>query len=157
MSPGAGGRDTDRARVYAAEDQWSSTLDRGGRLEFLGSTVDVPVQVRFGDLAAMQAYVDRLVERHGTSGVRVRHRRGHAKAHYEDGEIAIPSDAGWACRESVLLHEFAHHLAGVEQRHSVSYRSCMLTLVEAELGITAALVLRVGYEAQGLAVVPGVA
>lgn len=156
MSPGAAGRDADRARVYAAEDQWSAALDRGGRLEFLGSTVDLPVQLRFGTLEAMQAYVDRLVRRHRTDAVRVRHRRGHTKAHYGDGEIAIPTDVGWAGRESVLLHEFAHHLAGADQRHGVSYRTHMLALVDAELGMAAALVLRVGYEAQGLTVVRGV-
>lgn len=156
MSPGAAGRDADRARVYAAEDQWSAALDRGGRLEFWGSIVDLPVQLRFGTLEAMQAYVDRLAARHGVTGVGVRHRRGKTKAHYEDAEIAIPTDARWACRESVLLHEFAHHLAGTQQRHGVSYRACMLALVEAELGNVAALVLRVGYEAQGLTVVPDV-
>lgn len=156
MVPGAAGRDADRARVYAAEDQWSAALDRGGRLEFLGSTVDLPVQVRFGTLESMQAYIDRLVERHRCSAVRVRHRRGSTKAHYERAEIAIPTDAAWASRESVLLHEFAHHIAGADQRHGVSYRARMLALVEAELGMAAALVLRVGYEAQGLAVVSDV-
>lgn len=156
MSPGAAGRDADRSRVYAAEDQWSAALDRGGRLEFLGSTVDLPVQRRFGTLEAMQAYVDRLAVRHRCGDVRVRHRRGSAKAHYQAAEIAIPTDVRWASRESVLLHEFAHHLGGVDQRHGVSYRACMLRLVEGELGMAAALVLRVGYEAQGLTVVPDV-
>lgn len=156
MSPGAAGRDADRARVYAAEDQWSAALDRGGRIEFLGSTIDLPVQLRFGTLDAMQAYVDRLAHQRSAPSAMVRHRRGCTKAHYEGGQIAIPTDAGWACRESVLLHEFAHHLAGAEHRHGLSYRSHMLALVDEQLGAAAALVLRVGYQAQGLMVVPDV-
>lgn len=156
MAPGAAGRDSDRARVYAAEDQWSAALDRGGEIEFLGSTIDLPVQLRFGTLDAMRAYVERLAGRYGGEPVTVRHRHGRTKAHYEHGEIAIPTDARWACRESVLLHEFAHHLAGPEQRHGLSYRTRMLALVNEQLGEPAALVLRVGYQAQGLQVVSDV-
>ncbi|HAN71376.1 MAG TPA: TIGR04338 family metallohydrolase, partial [Actinobacteria bacterium] len=36
--------------VYAAEDQWSAVLDRGGVVDFFGSRIDVPMQRRFGDV-----------------------------------------------------------------------------------------------------------
>lgn len=143
-------RDAARARVYAAEDQWSAALDRGGRVDFFGSTLDLRPQLRFGSLEAMAAYVDGVAVRVGARPVRVRHRRGSTKAHYVDGEIAIPSQARWACRQSVLLHEFAHHLAGPEHGHDAEFRGHMLALVEFELGSAAALLLRAGYEAQGL-------
>ena len=41
-------RDTDRAAVYAAEDQWSAALNRGGVIDFFGSRLQLPVQTRFG-------------------------------------------------------------------------------------------------------------
>ncbi len=156
MTDGPVVRDRDRAAVYAAEDQWSALLDRGGPVEFFGSRLDVAPQVRFGSLAAMQAYVDGLGARSGRPGVRVRDRRGQARAHYADGVIAVPADAAWACRESVLLHEFAHHLVGAAHRHDGCFRAGMIGLVESELGPQAALLLRAGYEAQELPVVPDV-
>ena len=150
VSDGSTSRDADRSRVYAAEDQWTALLDRGGQVDFFGSTLDVRPQLRFGSLEAMESYVAQLVDRHTTSAVRVRHRRGRAKAHYVDGVIAIPADANWACRQSVLLHEFAHHLAGAEHGHDRRFRSVMISLVDGELGPEAALLLRAGYQAQGL-------
>ena len=149
---GSAGRDGDRAAVYAAEDQWTATIDRGGRVDFFGSTFDLSPQLRFGSLAAMAAYVDRLVADTDSVPVVVRHRRGSTKAHYAAGVIAIPADAQWACRESVLLHEFAHHRVGVAHGHDAVFRGHMLDLVELRLGPEAALLLRTGYTEQGLAV-----
>lgn len=144
--------DRERAAVYAAEDQWSAALDRGGPIDFFGSHLVLPVQLRFGDLAAMQAYVDARCAEHAEHGqVRVRPRRGQAKAHYADGVIAIPMETGWACRESVLLHEFAHHLArGSAPPHGPAYRETMLGLVTSVQGEESALVLRTCYESNGV-------
>ncbi len=47
-------RDVHRSAVYRAEDQWSATLDRGGVVDFFGSVIDVPEQLRFGALEAVQ-------------------------------------------------------------------------------------------------------
>ena len=144
--------DRDRAAVYAAEDQWSAALDRGGPMDFFGSHLILPVQLRFGDLAAMQAYIDaRCAERGETGAVRVRPRRGQAMAHYADGVIAIPMEAGWACRESILLHEFAHHVArGDGPLHGTVFRGSMLEVVAQAQGAESALVLRTCYEANGV-------
>ena len=157
MIDGLARRDNDRAAVYAAEDQWTAVLDRGGRVDFFGSVLDVSVQRRFGDLATIQRYVDDLSGRIGAAQVLVRERRGRTRAHYADGVIAIPVHAGWAGRHSVVLHEFAHHVAGAECGHGVEFRMRMLDLVEHELGAPAALLLRAGYEAQGLQVAGHVA
>ena len=146
--------DAYRSAVYSAEDQWSTLLDRGGRLDFFGTVLDIPMQLRFGDLAAMQTYVDALVP----DAPRVRVRKGRTRAHYEPEEcvIAIPMESTWAARESVLLHETAHHLAFVYDdhvQHGAPFTGHMLQLVEDQLGESAALVLRAGYHESG-ALVP---
>jgi putative metallohydrolase (TIGR04338 family) len=146
--------DAYRSAVYSAEDQWSTLLDRGGRLDFFGTVLDIPMQLRFGALAAMQEYVDALVP----DPPRVRVRKGQTRAHYEPEEcvIAIPMESTWAARESVLLHETAHHLAFVHDdhvQHGAPFTGHMLQLVEDQLGESAALVLRAGYHESG-ALVP---
>lgn len=147
--------------VYAAEDQWAALLDRGGVVDFFGSRLDLPLQRRFGDLAAVRAYCDHVLGLPGVrraypdaGPVRVRVRAGAARAHYEaaTATIALPVGAGWAARESVVLHELAHHLAPPERGdvHGVPFRTAMCRAVEEALGAPAALVLRAGYEAAGL-------
>ena len=144
--------DRERAAVYAAEDQWSAALDRGGEIDFFGSHLVLPVQLRFGDLAAMQVFVDAQCATDPALGqVRVRARRGQARAHYADGVIAIPMETGWACRESVLLHELAHHAArGAPPPHGPAYRLAMLDLVQRSQGEESSLLLRTCYEANGV-------
>ena len=154
--------------VYAAEDQWSAVLDRGGVVDFFGSRLDVPVQRRFADLATVQAYADHLLAvpavraAYPAAGpVRVRERRGQGRAHYEPGSavVAIPMRSLWAGREAVVLHELAHHLAcssgvpadpGGRRWHGPEFRDAMLCLVEQALGEPAALLLRAGYDAAGV-------
>jgi putative metallohydrolase (TIGR04338 family) len=153
---------TDRLRsaVYAAEDQWSEALNRGGRVDFHGSILELPVQRRFGQVDAIQAYADWVVqlpcvvEAFGhVSRVAVRARKGQSKAHYESENrvIAIPLEATWAARESVVIHELAHHVvmsAGTDQpAHGAAFTSTMCVLVECVLGPEAALMLRASYSA----------
>ena len=154
-------RDTDRSSCYAAEDQWSAAVNRGGPIDFFGSHLHLPVQLRFGGLDAVTDYVAGLSAMHPLSDpVVVRHRRGDARAHYSNGVIAIPSDAQWACRESVLLHEFAHHLVAtngtatgnVVPAHGAYFRTTMVALVGRMQTPESALLLRSCYEANGLAV-----
>ncbi|MSV74927.1 MAG: TIGR04338 family metallohydrolase, partial [Actinobacteria bacterium] len=84
-------RDADRAAVYAAEDQWTAAIDRGGPIDFFGSRLQLPVQTRFGSLEAVERYVEHLATMHpGVPSVTVRHRKGKARAHYSAGVIAIP-------------------------------------------------------------------
>lgn len=154
--------------VYAAEDQWSAVLDRGGPVDFFGSRMDVPLQRRFADVANVQAYVDAALARApiaaaypGVGPVVVRERAGQTRAHYEPATstIAVPLRTLWAGRESVVLHELAHHLAcsrGVPPQrssrrwHGAEYLAAMHALVAEVLGEPAALLLRAGYEAAGI-------
>jgi putative metallohydrolase (TIGR04338 family) len=152
-------RDSQRARVYAAEDAWALRLDaarRGaGRAQIAGSSVLLPTELLFGTLEAAQAYADRQLPSYPP--VTLRTRKGQGKAHWEEpGVIALPvpeHGQAWALRESVLLHELAHHVAFHSQGvadHGPTYRACMLDLVGQALGPEAQLALRVAYGEHGV-------
>jgi putative metallohydrolase (TIGR04338 family) len=143
-------RDTHRSSVYSAEDQWSALLDRGGRVDFFGSTIDVPMQLRFGSLDDVITYATKVTSARGITPVEVRHRKGGTRAHYSNGVIAIPTNQSWAMRESVVLHEIAHHACVHtydSALHDRYFTSTMLDLVETTLGSPVALLLRAGYQA----------
>ena len=79
-------------------------------------------------------------------------RKGQGAAHWSPpGDVALPLPRygePWALRESVLLHELAHHLAfhtHGSADHGPSYTACMLDLVARALGEEAAFALRVDY------------
>jgi putative metallohydrolase (TIGR04338 family) len=158
-----------RSAVYAAEDQWSAVLERGGVIDFFGSRLDVPAQRRFGDVPSVQRYLAAVLELPSVRAafpdvpeVHVRERAGQTKAHYEvaTATIAIPLQSMWAAREAVVLHELSHHLNSrgevVDDWHGPDYRLTMCTLVACVLGPAAALLLRAGYSEAGVPV-PAVA
>lgn len=175
--PGAGprqcrARDTDRSRVYEAEGLVRRLLDRAVEfptVQVAGSTLTLPVERRFGDVAAVQRYVagvlalptvgDRWPARADVPVV-VRERRGATQAHYEYSGAVIavptamqdPSGTAWAMRESVVLHEVAHHLLGDHDTgHGPAFRSALLDLVDAVVGPELRLLLLVTYADVGLA------
>ena len=159
MATSAGARATDaqRSKVYAAEDQFSSLMNRGGVVEFFGSNLDIPAQKRFASLDSIKTYVRVLFTQLNcdVAPPDVRERKGCTKAHYEYEEsvIAIPvsgPSARWALREAVVLHECAHHLAAKLDpaggpAHGPIFTSCMLHLVQVALGDQARLLLSAGY------------
>ncbi|MCU1591085.1 MAG: hypothetical protein JWP11_2341 [Frankiales bacterium] len=151
--------DSQRSRVYAAEGAWELQLDaarRGARRATVGgSSVLLPTELLFGTLESAREYAARTVSSYPP--VTLRRRKGPTQAHWEPpGVIALPvpeHGQPWALRESVLLHELAHHVAFHRHAvvdHGASYRACMLELVEQALGPEAALALRVAYGEQGL-------
>jgi putative metallohydrolase (TIGR04338 family) len=145
--------DRDRAAVYAAEDQWNTILDRGGRVDFFGSTLQIAPQLRFADQASVERYVDAALARMAFTGppVEIRQRKGGTRAHYSDGVIAIPIQHLWSGRESVVLHELAHHIsAGFEPAHGSMYRANMITLVRTVQSAESALILSTAYREAGL-------
>jgi putative metallohydrolase (TIGR04338 family) len=152
-------RDAQRSRVYAAEEAWALRLDaarRGARRAVVGgSALTLPQELRFGTLEDAQRYADQHVE--GLPPVRLRPRKGQAAAHYAPpDDVALPLPPygePWALRESVLLHELAHHLAfhtHGSADHGSSYTACMLDLVARALGEEAAFALRVDYGEHGV-------
>jgi putative metallohydrolase (TIGR04338 family) len=146
-----------RAKVYAAEDQFSSLMNRGGVVEFFGSKLDIPEQKRFANIDSIRVYVRVLFAQLHLNVIppSVRERKGCAKAHYEyeNSVIAVPvygESARWALREAIILHECAHHLAaklapGGQPAHGPIFTSCMLYLVQVALGEQARLLLSAGY------------
>jgi len=157
-------RDSQRSRVYAAEDLWRAQLDaaRAGarEVDVAGSRVVLPVELLFGDLSAARAWVRRLEAAptypSGLAPLVVRARRGAGRAHYEQpATIALPAPVhgvAWALRESVVLHEVAHHVAGAPVTHGPHFTAALIRLVRATLGTEAAFVLTVHYDRGGVAV-----
>ncbi len=168
--PSGAGRDTQRARVYRAEDAWAARLDaarRGAPLAVVaGSRVVLPAERRFGELEHAAGYLARVLAlpdvraRFGAvPPVALRLRRGARAAHWEaPGTVALPvppRGEPWALRETVLLHELAHHVghhAGLAVHHGAPYPAIALALVGAVLGEEAALALRVEYGAERVTV-----
>lgn len=156
-------RDAQRARVYRAEDAWADRLDaarQGAAMATVGgSSVLLPAERRLGSLAAAAAYVRRVLALPAVSttvGVlpppTLRLRRGGMRAHWEQpGTIALPvprHGEPWALRETVLLHELAHHVGettGRSHGHRAPFPAVVLLLAESTLGPEAAFALRVGY------------
>ena len=160
-------RDSQRARVYAAEEFVRTLLDRAAEhgspvVEFFGTQLTLPPEGRFGSVASVQRYVDEVlalpsVRRRwpGVSPLRVRPRRAATAAHYENrdgaGTIAVPDrdTADWALRELVVLHEVAHHLCQAEPPHGPAFVATICELTELVMGPELGHVLRVVYAKEG--------
>ena len=126
------------------------------------------MQKRFADIASVQRYIDEVQalgsirERYPNAGpVRVRERHGQTSAHYEPSTatIAIPMLERTFGRESIVVHELAHHLSvseglpaktGGTRWHGAEFQEAMLFVVSVVLGDEAALLLRAGYHAAGV-------
>jgi putative metallohydrolase (TIGR04338 family) len=154
-------RDTQRAKVYAAEEFVRTLFDRaaehGNRVvDFFGTQLTLPPEGRFATTAAVQRYVDDVLAHVGTDRpLRVRARRGATAAHYERSEdgatIAVPDRrTNWALRELVVLHEIAHHLSDAEPPHGPEFTATFCELAEAVMGPEVAHILRIIYAKEGV-------
>lgn len=126
------------------------------------------MQLRFADVASVQAYVDRVLatpivgrEFPEAGPIEIRGSRSRTRARYlpDVRVIELPAEL-WAGRESVVLHETAHHLAcsrGIPPErssgrwHGREFRDAMDVIVTEMLGDAAALLLRSGYAEAGVA------
>jgi putative metallohydrolase (TIGR04338 family) len=161
-------RDSQRAKVYAAEDFVRTLFDRAAEhgspaVEFFGTQLTLPPEGRFGSIASVQRYVDDVlslpsVRRRlpGVPPLSVRPRRAATAAHYENrdgaGTIAVPDrdTADWALRELVVLHEVAHHLCQAEPPHGPEFVATICELTELVMGPELGHVLRVVYAKEGV-------
>ena len=141
-------------RVYAAEDTLMFLLDNGGTARLHGSTMTMPVERRFGDLDGVRRYLQRVRQfpwgHPDLPMPALRVRKGHTKAHWTDDTIALPDgigEKGWAMREVVVLHEYAHHVVwhvhGLTG-HGLQFQQVYLDLLEHAIGAEAAFVVRAG-------------
>jgi putative metallohydrolase (TIGR04338 family) len=154
-------RDTQRAKVYAAEEFVRTLFDRaaehGNRVvDFFGTQLTLPPEGRFASAAAVQWYVDDVLSHvNADQPLKVRTRRGVTAAHYERSEdgaiIAVPDRRStWALRELVVLHEIAHHLSDADPPHGPQFVATFCELAEAVMGAEVAHVLRVVYAKEGV-------
>ncbi|CAM3043509.1 TIGR04338 family metallohydrolase [Skermania piniformis] len=165
-SPAARPRDVQRSRVYDAEQLLRTLFDHadavpGRTIEAYGTRLTLPVERRFGSVAAVQDYTDRLLALtwvgarwpRAAIAVRVRARAGHRAAHYEPdtSTLALPEQgraARWALRELVVLHELTHHLDSAPATHAAhgpEFCGRQLELVDEVIGAEAAFLLRTTY------------
>ena len=167
-SDDSAGRDSQRAKVYAAEDFVRTLFDRAAEhgsptVEFFGGQLTLPPEGRFASVESVQRYVDDVLALPGVrqhwpevSRARVRARRAATAAHYENrdgaGVIALPDRhaADWAMRELVVLHEVAHHLCRVLPPHGPEFVATICTLAELVMGPEVGHVLRVVYANEGV-------
>lgn len=161
-------RDSQRSRVYAAEEFVRTLFDRAAQhssrtIDFFGEQLTLPPEGRFASLASVQRYADEVLalpvvaQRWPAPGpLRVRPRRAATAAHYENldgtGVIAVPdrSSADWAMRELVLLHEIAHHLTPDGPAHGPDFIATFCELAALVMGPEVGHVLRVVYAKQGV-------
>lgn len=155
-------RDTQRAKVYAAEQFVRTMFDRAAErnnrvVDFFGTQLTLPPEARFASVESVQAYVDDVLSLPAVraawpraGALRVRPRRGATAAHFErDGAIiAVPVQddrdrTRWALRELVVLHEIAHHLCDAEPAHGPEFVATLRELAAAVMGPEVAHVLRV--------------
>jgi putative metallohydrolase (TIGR04338 family) len=161
-------RDTQRAKVYAAEEFVRTLFDRAAEhgnhvVEFFGTQLTLPPEGRFASAPSVQRYVDDVLAHPAVlarwpavGALTVRARRGATAAHYERSEghratIAVPDrHSTWALRELVVLHEIAHHLCDAEPPHGPEFVTTFCDLTEAVMGPEVAHVLRVVYAKEGV-------
>ncbi|MEW5813131.1 MAG: TIGR04338 family metallohydrolase [Actinomycetota bacterium] len=151
-------RDTQRAKVYAAEQFVRTMFDRAAErnnrvVDFFGTQLTLPPEARFASVESVQTYVDDVLVLPavraawpGAGALRVRSRRGATAAHFErdTDTIAVPEDGTrWALRELVVLHEIAHHLCDAEPAHGPEFVATLRELTAAVMGPEVAHVLRV--------------
>ena len=149
--------DSQREAVYHAEHRLRRWLDQTGPVTVFGSRWDLEPDIRFVGIPDVQRYVDKVLGHLGRDDkVGVRARRGMRKAHYCDGVISIPprSIGGeWALREIVVLHEIAHHLAGVHG-HGPLFTRAFLDLLDATGKPMTARVLQAAFWEAGVQIAP---
>jgi len=162
-------RDSQRSRVYAAEQFVRTLFDRAAQhssrsIDFFGESITLPPEARFASVESVQRYVDEVLALPAVAEIgsqaaplAVRARRAATAAHYETsgdaGVIAVPDRIGanWAMRELVVLHEVAHHLCGAGgPAHGSEFVAIFCALATAVMGPEAGHVLRVVYAKEGV-------
>ncbi|AQT78147.1 hypothetical protein B1R94_01200 [Mycolicibacterium litorale] len=161
-------RDSQRSRVYAAEEFVRTLFDRAAQhssrsIDFFGTQLTLPPEGRFASMPSAQRYVDEVLALPavtdrwpGPGPLRVRGRRSATAAHYErqegTGVIAVPDrdSADWAMRELVVLHEIAHHLTPDGPAHGPEFTATFCELATMVMGPEVGHVLRVVYTKEGV-------
>jgi putative metallohydrolase (TIGR04338 family) len=158
-------RDTQRGKVYAAEQFVRTLFDRAAQhgsrvVDFFGTPLTLPPEGRFASVESVQHYVDSVLNHPSVqrqwpalTPIGVRPRRGVTAAHYErgDGVIAVPAQHDrWALRELVVLHEIAHHVCDAAPQHGPQFVATFTELAGVVMGPEVEHVLHVVYLKEGV-------
>lgn len=154
-------RDFQQSKVYGAENSlhWFYDNSEVGSINLMGVPLQLEPEARFGSLESVQAYVDRVLchpavlSHFGTTPpVKIRERKGQRSAHYHANVIAVnTSGTGWALRETVVLHELAHHLTPHDHHgHGPAFADTLITLLGLVMGDQVALALKILYDTAGV-------
>lgn len=155
--------DFQRERVYTAErsvrDLFANAYDRPS-LVIHGSTITIPEARKFGSLAGVQTFVERVqampwyVARFpNCTPIKVRNRRASNRAHYQGGTIAVAERTHrldqWAMHEPYILHEMAHHTAAGDG-HGPTFAAHLLLHLGNVMGPEARLLTEDAMHAAGV-------
>ena len=155
-------RDSQRQRVYDAEGRLRGMFDYtvqydNPTVEVNGVRLTLPPEAKFGDVASVQRYCDRVCTMAGVPPVAVRERQGEGMAHYEPDNrvIAVPDGRNrWAMREIVVLHELAHHVTrmhnGGVAAHGPEFVTEFIDLLSVVMAPEAALAFRLICAIEGV-------
>ena len=151
------GRDYQQGRVYSAELMLRRLLDHPGTQSSVsGVSLMLEPEDRLPTLAVAQMFVDRVVAhpavvaRFGPSRrvpMAETPRKG-VLAYYSSLTQRITVNAAnpdESMRETVLLHELAHHYCGTRHGHGPLFAETVQFLVETIIGPQAGLALRLLY------------
>lgn len=149
--------DRNRSAVYAAEALVVGMIDRGADVDFHGSRLPVVPDRKFGRVGDIERYLAWL-RGHDWGApqvptIRVRQRRGAAKATWEAPDVMAIPDAAWARRELVVLHEYAHHVVWHRtggSGHGADFCRVFTDLVRNAVGPEAGLLLTDAFYQAGL-------
>ena len=152
-------RDTTKGNAYAAEFRFRRWLDVADPcVTVFGSTWCPEAEVKFGSVESVQHYANRVLQHiDEPRPITVRERRGQTKAHYEGwtSTIALPPHrigGTWALRETVVLHEIAHHLSISDPGHGEDFARQFVRLHD-DLGYPVrATLLRIALNEEGLTI-----
>jgi putative metallohydrolase (TIGR04338 family) len=100
-----------------------------------GCTVTVPVERKFGHIDTVKAYVQHVCEAEGATVPNVVvNNKMKKRATYCLGTITMPNfNERWAWRESVVLHEIAHHLTA-GHGHDKVFQKALAQLLDKYIG-----------------------
>jgi putative metallohydrolase (TIGR04338 family) len=146
---------------YDAEHALTFVLSNGGTYEFFGSKLTLPVEAKFGRIEDIERYIARVYDHLDLPGdpPKVKEKYGNRTAHYSPltKTISIPRQTEWAMRETVVLHELAHHLTPddtVNGGHGDRFCSCLVWLITRCIAPEAGLILSAEYGERGVHVTP---
>lgn len=148
------------ARIYRMDERVKTLLDAALErdirvVEIHGSTLYIPLELRFGNIESVQTYIDltlgkdEIIQRYPKAEIplQVHAMRDNKEPYYRQNKIGLPDHGGGispAMREIVVLHEMAHHLGS--SGHSQRFLDAYIDLVEKNMSPSLGLYMRMIYE-----------